>query len=337
MDSHTHISYQAHDLSYVALIKKDIRKLATAAGFSSARQHELDIVVAEITSNLVKHAVDGEMLVGLVDINQSPAIEIISLDKGPGMRDAKKMMPDGISTTQTLGQGLGSIKRLSDHMEIFSVPGWGTVMLVRKFVLLPEAVKSTERISTRSLIVSKPGEHVSGDGWYKKITRDYIKIFLGDGLGHGPQANFAVSEAINAFKLCPDNSPADILRFIHNSIRKTRGVVGLVITYNIKLKEWKVCGIGNIAMKETSLLSTKNHISYNGIVGHNIPNTINDQTFAADTMRQFVICSDGIISRWDFAKYPMIQKYDSTIQAAVLYKDFGRRNDDMSVIIGKLR
>ena len=41
------------------------------------------------------------------------------------------MMQDGMSTTNTMGHGLGSIKRLSDTFELYSQPGWGTIILSR--------------------------------------------------------------------------------------------------------------------------------------------------------------------------------------------------------------
>jgi hypothetical protein len=48
------------------------------------------------------------------------------------------------------------------------------------------------------------------------------------------------------------------------------------------------------------------------------------------------MCSDGIQTRWDLNRYPAILKYDSTVLAAAIYKDFTRGNDDASVLIAKV-
>jgi hypothetical protein len=81
----------------------------------------------------------------------------------------------------------------------------------------------------------------------------------------------------------------------------------------------------------------KNQRSYNGIVGHNIPGTMNDQEYATEEFNQVMLCSDGIKTRIDMARYPMMYKYDLAILAAAIYKDHARRNDDMSVVIAKIK
>lgn len=334
MASATHISYLIKDRSYLFLVKREIRKTALEANFTKTIVGQLDIIVAEMGSNLVKHASGGEILAGIVEDGGETAFELICIDSGPGIRDVKRMMTDGISTTKTLGQGLGSIQRLSGKYEIYSQPGWGTIILSRLYKnKIPD--KQLASLSIKPLILAKVGETFCGDGWYQKTTKGFIKIFIGDGLGHGPQANLAVSEAINAFKLCPDNSPAENIRFIHHAVKKTRGAVVFIIIYDIKNKEWKICGVGNISLRITGYLVNKGYMCYNGIVGHNIPNTMNDQTLTQEQVRQFVLWSDGITSRWDLSKHRMIQKQDIAVQAAAIYKDFARRTDDMSIIIGK--
>jgi anti-sigma regulatory factor (Ser/Thr protein kinase) len=103
------------------------------AGLTPARISELDLIVAEMTSNLFKYSDDGELLLGVFNNGGSPYIELISIDNGPGMVNPNKMMQDGISTTNTLGHGLGSMKRLSDTFELYSQIGWGTIVLSRVY------------------------------------------------------------------------------------------------------------------------------------------------------------------------------------------------------------
>lgn len=100
---------------------------------------------------------------------------------------------------------------------------------------------------------------------------------------------------------------------------------------------WTSVGVGNIAARLYGPVQFKNHMSYNGIVGHNIPNTLSEQCYPADEFNQIMLCSDGIKTRIELSKYPMMYRYDLTILAAAIYKDHARRNDDMSVVIAKLR
>lgn len=332
----THISFTADDRSYFSLIKKEIHRMATEGGISTARINALDLIVAEMTSNLFKYSNDGELLIGVFNNGGSPYVELISIDNGPGMMNPAKMMQDGISTSNTLGHGLGSMKRLSDTFELYSQIGWGTIVLSRVYNE-PDKVKSKDKVIMRPLVVYKPGEKTSGDGFVYKKTDKYVKMMLADGLGHGPEANKAVNEAANAFKVFPDYSPTETIRFIHNAIKKTRGAVVNVVCYDFERKVWTSTGVGNIAARMSGPVNFKNHMSYNGIMGHNIPNTMNDQDYPADEYNQVMLCSDGIKTRIDMARYPLMYKYDLTILAAAIYKDHARRNDDMSVVIAKVK
>jgi len=318
------------------LLKKEIHRKAEEAGINYNRINELDIVVAEMTSNLFKYSDDGEILVGVFKNGGSPYIELISIDNGPGIVNPARMMQDGISTSNTLGHGFGSMKRLSDTFELYSQPGWGTIVLCRIYNV-PEKNKNKHELIIRPIIVAKPGEIKSGDGFTYKKTDKYIKLMLADGLGHGPEANKAVNEAAAAFRIFPDYSPTETLRFVHASIKKTRGAVINIIGYDFDAKMWASSGIGNIALRMLGPISMRNHMSYNGIVGHNIPGTMSDQQYPADQFNQVMLCSDGIKTRIDFAKYPQIYKYDLSVLSAAIYKDHARRNDDMSVVMAKLK
>jgi anti-sigma regulatory factor (Ser/Thr protein kinase) len=333
----THLSFVASDRSYFSILKKEIHVKAVEAGFNEQKVGVLDIILAEMTSNLHKYANDGELLMGIFENNGQPYIELISIDNGPGMNDPQKMMTDGYSTTNTLGHGLGSIKRLSDYFDLYSQKGWGTIVLSRIYKNTPEgSAHSPNQVEIRPVIVAKPGEKTSGDGYYVKHTDHHTKLLVADGLGHGPHANFAVNEAVSAFKSCPYHSPVEILRYLHTAIKKTRGMVATVVVFDMQLKKITIAGIGNIAAKLFNSMSGKGHLSYNGIVGHNIPNTMNDQEMNFSDYQQLMMCSDGIKSRWDVSKYNGINRCDLTIQAAAIYKDFARRTDDMSVIAGKI-
>lgn len=330
----THISMAANDRSYFSLLKKDIHQRAAAAGLGVTRLAELDIIVAEMTSNLFKYADNGELLFGVVQDPEAPYLELLCIDSGPGIQNPSRMLIDGVSTSNTMGHGLGSVKRLSDVFDMYSQVGWGTILLSRIY-LYGAPAKKTEMV-IRPLVVSKPGETVSGDGLVYKRNKDLIQFMLCDGLGHGPEANKAINEAAMAFRVCPDNSPTEILRFVHSSIKKTRGMVANVVTYDFKTKLWTSAGIGNIAARWQGPTISKNHMSYNGIVGHNIPGSMNDQQYSSTDYNQVILCSDGIKTRWDLSKYAMIQKCDPAVLCAALYKDHARQTDDMSVIIVKM-
>lgn len=339
MDNNPHVSYQIEDRSYVSFVKREIHNLLLKNGFSEGRTGETDIVVSELTSNLIKHAQSGEVLYKISEeADGNKSFEVISLDNGPGTDDIQRMMRDGASTTNTLGNGLGAIQRLSNFFQIYSVANGGTVAVSKTLLNeLPELQKREQpKMLIKALQVCYPGETLCGDG-YDVVETDYeTRIFLGDGLGHGPNAHEAVQEAIKAFRECRLSASSEVLRFIHQRVKKTRGLVATVAILNHKTKRWNICGVGNISTRLHQGIQYKNYMSHNGIVGLNIPGTMNDYSFEAEQFQTIVMCSDGIRTRWEISRYPGILKHDPSVIASMIFKDHARRNDDMTVLVGKV-
>lgn len=333
-------NYTVEDRSYVSYIKREIHLEVTRAGFGEKLVNQIDIIVSEISSNLVKHAGNGEMLYRTTEQGEAGAIfEIICLDKGPGMSDIARMMKDGVSTTRTLGQGLGAIDRLSSFSQVYSIPGWGTILYAKVLSKAEEkdsARKNGFNLDIRGLCVNKPRETVCGDGYQVKRSSSDIQFFLGDGLGHGEHAKAAVEAAGDFFFECQEESPVEIIRQMHEKVRRTRGLVVSVVVFDKRTGQWKICGVGNILTRMYTGIEYKNYMSYNGTVGLNIPTSLKDSVFPIERNQHLIMSSDGIRSRWELGQYQSIFKYDNTLLAAALYKDYTRGNDDASVLIAKV-
>ena len=336
MVEEVYLKFKASDRSYFAILKKEIHAFAAAIGFSSNRLAEIDIVVAEMVSNLAKHAVDGEMLVKRTGREGHEGIEIICIDNGPGISDLHRMMQDGMSTKNTLGQGLGAIKRLSDVFQVYSQKGWGTILLTRIYKKGWIKEKKPAAAELHSIIIPKPGETLCGDGVAIKQTKEHLKLFIGDGLGHGSYAAEAVNSAITAFTVCSEPSAMENLRVIHQAVKKTRGLVATVGIFSFKDLMWRVCGVGNIVTKFHVGNIFKTHNSYNGIIGHNIPNTMKDTEVRYLPGQILTLASDGIRSRWETTKHPGLLRGELGMLNAAVFKDFARNTDDMSLLSCKL-
>lgn len=337
MDDLQQLVFNVEDRSYFAILKKAIHAMAVSMEFSEERTGKLDIIVAEMVTNLVRHAGGGQLIAKKYNDQQTgPGIELLAIDNGPGIPDLKKMRRDGETTGNTLGQGLGAIHRLSDKCEIYTLKDWGTIVLSRVYQKEETAHFRKLHPKIRGLAIPKPGEELCGDGFYYKVTKDKIKMFLGDGLGHGKEAFIAVNEAIKVFSRSYEERPADILRDIHRNVRKTRGLVACIGIFHFQEKLWRLCGIGNILARISSHLSHKNYVPHNGIIGYNIPTTLKDQEIPYEPGQHIIMCSDGIKTRWELSKFPGILNYDLSVLTAAIYKDQTRNTDDASVLAAKI-
>jgi anti-sigma regulatory factor (Ser/Thr protein kinase) len=337
MDNQIFSRYAVEDRSYTAFIKREIHNSISKHGFNESRIGVVDIIISELTSNLLKHAKGGELFSRIIFENNIPTLEIICLDEGAGIADVRHVIKDGVSTAKTLGHGLGAIQRLSDFFQIYSLSNWGTIIYSKvQANKAPSHGGRKKVIEIKALCVPKPGYEVSGDGCFVKNFLHETHIFFGDGLGHGIEASKVIGLAIESFRNCHENEPFEILRCMHNDTRRTRGLVGTVAVLNHKTRQWKICGVGNIMTRIYSGLLQKNFRPYNGIIGLNIPNSLSNHIYEAENNQYLVMCSDGIRSRWDFTKYSTLFKYDMMMIASMIYKDFTRRNDDSTIMIGKV-
>jgi anti-sigma regulatory factor (Ser/Thr protein kinase) len=331
-------SYYIEERSYVSYIKREIHNQVARTKFSERQAGEIDIIVSEIASNLVKHAGGGELLYRINEVDgDSFVFEIISIDNGPGIADTARMLKDGVSTTSTLGHGLGAINRLSTLAQVYSIPGWGTI--VYSIVKSDNKEIASTRfldIEVKALCVNKPRETVCGDGYRVKRTNTEVMIFFGDGLGHGERAKEAIDSAGNFFLESDDQDPVAILKEMHDKVRKTRGLVATIAVCDLRENMWRICGVGNILTRVYTGIQYKNYMAYNGTVGLNLPNSMNPSVFPLEKNQQLIMCSDGIVTRWDIGRFPAIFKYDTTVLAASIYKDFTRKNDDSSILIAKV-
>jgi len=329
-------SYKVDDRSFVAFIKREIHNLAINSGFSVHRAGEVDIVVSELTSNLIKHAEGGELLYRIYEEDDVKDIQIYCIDHGIGIENTQRIMNDGYSSTNTLGQGLGAIKRLSDEFLIFSIKKWGTVQYV-SISNKAEKLPLRKNLNYAALQVCLPGELVCGDGYYVKLITGGFQIFVGDGLGHGPNAHHAVQEAMKVFRICREKDPTEIIRDIHNSVRKTRGLVATIATVDYKTATWTICGVGNISTRIFTGVDSKTYTPYNGIIGHNIPRTLNNTVVPYEKHQMIVMHSDGLRTRWNLSDMQSILKHEPQMIAAALYKDQMRGTDDATIFVGKIR
>jgi anti-sigma regulatory factor (Ser/Thr protein kinase) len=332
MVSKNHTSFKVGDRSHLAGIKKEIHRIAAEAGFSDAELAKIDILVAEMGSNIVKHVGSGEFLVRAVEASH---LDIFAIDNGPGIAEVALMMQDGQSTSNTLGGGLGAMKRLSDAFSIYTQKDWGTLIYARMNVG-ETAVKSNDRYHMYDLAVCYPGEEICGDGFKEKKTQTAAYLFLGDGLGHGTYAHDAVKAAVETLETTHEADAVAILREMNDTVKKTRGLVGTLAVFNNKRNTWSICGVGNIATRTIQGIATRNHMSYNGIIGNTMPRTLNAQELELSRGGYIVMCSDGIRTRWELTKYRGIHRCNPCMLAAALYKDFSRRTDDASVVVVRM-
>ena len=117
-------------------------ELAQAIGFGEIDRTRIEIVILELSRNILVHAGSGTLLLEPVQDDRRRGMVVEARDSGPGIPDISLAMRDGYSTANTLGAGLPGVKRLMDAFEITSEAGSGTRVKAIKWLDERQAKRS---------------------------------------------------------------------------------------------------------------------------------------------------------------------------------------------------
>lgn len=163
MIPHQHSSIAITERSSSGAVRRISAQMAERARIKDAEHGRVPLIVTELATNQLLHATGGEILIRMLPTEAGPGIEIIALDRGPGIPDIQRCMADGYSSGGTGGTGLGAVRRLSTEFDIYSKPQMGTVVMSRVRSLDRKPPATTE---FSALNVPAPNETQCGDAWH---------------------------------------------------------------------------------------------------------------------------------------------------------------------------
>jgi anti-sigma regulatory factor (Ser/Thr protein kinase) len=335
-------AYPVTDVSQVAEPRRAAQWIASRLGFSEERAGSAALIVSELATNLAKHARSGEVLVRPLPTADGDydGLEILALDKGPGMPDVALSQRDGYSTSGTLGHGLGAISRQADWLDVYSHPS-GTAIAARLWREQEREHAPSNRgespLEVSAVQVAKTGESVCGDAWSWRWRSGRLALFVADGLGHGLAAHEAAESAVRVFAGAPESRPGRLIEDVHAALRPTRGAAVASLAIDLDRGVGTFAGLGNITATVV-LAGVGRHkmVSHNGTAGHTAAR-IQEFSYPVPPGAMIVMCSDGLGTHWDLQSYPGLSTHSAPIVAGVLYRDFSRRRDDVTVVVARER
>jgi hypothetical protein len=289
--------------------------------------------VTELATNLSKHAGGGEILIGPSLTSDGPCVDVIAIDKGPGMQ-VEACLADGFSTAGTRGTGLGASKRQSTTFDSWSAPAQGTAIHIR--VCPGRAVyKAKQTIPWAALVRPLEGEEACGDAVAVRENDKHFVALVADGLGHGVFAADAANLATETFRKSNAFDAENLAAGIHAALRATRGAAIGIASMDLSRRISTFCGIGNISGTLSSSGQSKRLTTMNGTAGLVARKTQGFQyPFAPDTL--LIMHSDGLSGSWSLEKYPGLAQATPMLIASVLYRDFGKSRDDASILVARM-
>lgn len=330
-----HLRLPVHDPSQAGEARRTAGALATRLGFDETEAGRLSVVVTEAATNIVKHAGRGELLLrALRETSEPPGVELLALDRGPGMSDVARCLEDGFSTAGSAGTGLGAISRLSSSLEIYSRPGSGTALLARLQPRDARPVPARSGLLFGAVRVPAPGESACGDVWAVAQADGRSLLMVADGLGHGEPAAHAAGEAARVFDANKRLPVEPILEAVHRALRATRGAAVSIAERDARGTEVRYVGVGNVCGAIVWSGGTRGMVGQNGTAGGDV-RTIRAHSYAWVPGASLLLYSDGLTSHVGLSQYPGLLGRHPSLVAGVLYRDFARGRDDATVLVAR--
>jgi anti-sigma regulatory factor (Ser/Thr protein kinase) len=323
------------DESGIGECRRSAKRLADGYRFDEVSVGRISIMATELATNIVRHAGRGEMLMQVLDDGMIPELELLAIDHGPGMQDVDACMRDGYSTGGTAGQGLGAVSRLSSTFDVFSAAGQGTVVLSRthrKGDAARDCANRQTSLELGAICVAVAGEIECGDTWCVADDGSLSSLMVADGLGHGAFAAVASQAAAAAFTASPFAGPSVSMQNFHRALSGTRGAAAACALLQLAALKVDYAGVGNISGSIVTRDSARGMVSHNGTLGLQL---LRAQQFEYEWPlgSRVVMHSDGLSARWSISAYPGLHLRHSAVIAGVLYRDFARRRDDVTVLV----
>jgi anti-sigma regulatory factor (Ser/Thr protein kinase) len=316
---------------HVGEARRAAGNLARRLGGDDTFCGKVALVATEAATNLIKHAEHGELLLRPCRGEAAVGLELLALDRGPGMADPARCLRDGFSTAGSPGTGLGAIRRLTDLFELYSLPGMGTALFARLW-LAPDAGRpAPARVEVGVVHVPRQGEEVCGDGWAIQETTSGYVVLVADGLGHGVLAASAARQAIGVLRERQWANPVEMVHAMHLALRSSRGAAIGVADVNLAARQLRFVGVGNIAAAIIAAGEQRSLVSHNGTVGHEM-RKVQEFTYPFPPGALLVMYSDGIGTGCRLDPYPGLASRHLDLLASILYRDFHRGRDDATIL-----
>ncbi|MDN3029216.1 SpoIIE family protein phosphatase [Streptomyces sp. S.PB5] len=321
---------------HVIAAEEDVGALRRAVARMAAGQHALragvaELVATELGTNLLRHAEPGGYVLAR---RTGEGIELISVDRGPGMTAAALAPPSPIAPSPYRGSGLSAglnvVRRHAAEFDWYSTLE-GTVVYAS---LGPVAPSPPGGWHYGAVNVPFGGEGESGDSWAVMPDRRAAALVV-DGLGHGPGAAAAARAAITAFRRqVPVTDLGLLVRHAHEAMRGTRGGVLGACLIDPDRGELVHAAVGNITGRVFTGGRSTHLLDRPGTLGTQLPlPTVRLQHCPWGPGATLVLVSDGIRSGWQLEGFPRLLERHPAVIAAVLQREYGRSTDDATVLV----
>ncbi len=334
MDPKEKESFEVSQPRDTGVVRQAAISMAEAIGFEEVEREEIGLAASELATNLIRHAKRGAVSITQITEGGRDAIQIETVDSGPGIVDVEEAITDKFSTAGSLGYGLGTVNRMMHEFNIRSKigVGSGTQVVCRRWV-------RKDSIDVRPCPLefgasTRPHLRMAenGDAFVIKKWGESALVAVIDGLGHGKFAHRAAQAARQYVETHFDQPLEGIFRGTSRACRATRGVVMALVRFDWTHSKLTFASVGNIEVRMFGGSEPVNFIVPRGIVGANTRNpVVREHKWERDCV--MVFHSDGVSSRWKWEDFSPGTGKTATEMAHRLLRSLAKDEDDATVVV----
>ena len=138
---------------------------------------------------------------------------------------------------------------------------------------------------------------------------------------------------MRVFRAHQAQEPAQIVESIHAALRSTRGAALAIARLDPIARQVHYAGVGNISgvIRDRRSGTRTSMVSQNGTVGYTV-RKVHTFQYAWNDDSLVLMHSDGLATHWDVDRYPGLLQMHPSLIAGVLYRDYRRGRDDVTVL-----
>jgi serine/threonine protein phosphatase PrpC len=175
-----------------------------------------------------------------------------------------------------------------------------------------------------------------GDTELVAFSPPTVVVAVADGLGHGAEAAVAAKAVASVLTRHAGGTPTDLILRCHEELRRTRGAVVSLASFDTTDDRMTWLGVGNvegILVRQDDAAQPRRHalLLRSGVVGYRLP-TLRTETLQVSPGDRLILATDGI--RSDFSSESPFGRTVQELADHILARH-GKPTDDALVLVAR--
>ena len=288
------------------------KRLAVAHRFDELGVGRAGLIATEMATNIVRHAGRGEMLIQVLEAGFGAELELLAIDRGPGMRDVDECLR-GANATTSAARPRPALPRAWARLpgsRLFStcfpsraVARWCSSRTARKDLVAPNPIRAVRDLEIGAVSVRVPEETGGGDAWRVALGESSVSLLLVDALGRDAASAWVARTAAAAFARRPFDEPSATLRTLHHELSGSGGAAAACARLHLHGMKMEYAGVGTMAGAVVTRERARNLVSHEGTLGRQCRRG-HQFEYEWPLGSRVVLHSDGLAARWSLVRVP---------------------------------